>query len=286
MDIGVIFPQTEVGFDTGAVRAIGQAASDLGYSHLAAYDHVLGGDTAVLGNLGGPYTIDSPFREPLTMFSYLAGFTRLGFATSILIGPQRQTALLAKQAAEVDMLCGGRFRLGLGVGWNKLEYDALGMPFDQRGELLEEQIAVLRALWTEKSVTFDGRFHHINHAGIAPPPAQRPIPIWIGAFAPPALRRVGRLADGWFPMARPRGGLEEALAIIHEAAAEEGRDLSGFEFEGRLEYSIRDHDKIAEHARRWGDAGATHLSVNTMHSELRDADAHIAALEEMAALLL
>jgi len=286
MDIGVIFPQTEVGFDTGAVRAIGQAASDLGYSHLAAYDHVLGGDTAVLGNLGGPYTIDSPFREPLTMFSYLAGFTGLGFATSILIGPQRQTALLAKQAAEVDMLCGGRFRLGLGVGWNKLEYDALGMPFDQRGELLEEQIAVLRALWTEKSVTFEGQFHHINHAGIAPPPAQRPIPIWIGAFAPPALRRVGRLADGWFPMARPRGGLEEALAIIREAAAEAGRDLSGFEFEGRLEYSIRDHDKIAEHARRWGDAGATHLSVNTMHSELRDADAHIAALEEMAALLL
>jgi probable F420-dependent oxidoreductase len=286
MDIGVIFPQTEVGFDTGAVRAIGQAASDLGYSHLAAYDHVLGGDTAVLGNLGGPYTIDSPFREPLTMFSYLAGFTKLGFATSILIGPQRQTALLAKQAAEVDMLCGGRFRLGLGVGWNKLEYDALGMPFDRRGELLEEQVAVLRALWTEKSVTFDGQFHHIKAAGLAPRPAQRPIPIWIGAFAPPALRRVGRLADGWFPMARPRGGLEEALAIIHEAAAEEGRDLSGFEFEGRLEYSIRDHDKIAEHARRWSDAGATHLSVNTMHSELPDADAHIGALEEMAALLL
>ncbi len=285
MEIGVIFPQTEVGYDTGAVRAIGQAASDLGYSHLAAYDHVLGGDTAILGNLGGPYGIDHPFREPLTMFSYLAGFTKLGFATSILIGPQRQTALLAKQAAEVDMLCGGRFRLGLGVGWNKLEYDALGMPFDQRGALLEEQVAVLRALWTEKSVTFDGQFHHLNHAGIAPPPAQQPIPIWIGAFAPPALRRVGRLADGWFPMARPRGGLEEALAIIHEAAAEAGRDLSGFEFEGRLEYSIRDHDKIAEHARRWSDAGATHLSVNTMHSELRDADAHIAALQEMAAPL-
>jgi probable F420-dependent oxidoreductase len=286
MDIGVIFPQTEVGYDPGAVRAIGQAASDLGYTHLGAYDHVLGGDTAVLGNLGGPYTIDSPFREPLTMFSYLSGFTKLGFATSILIGPQRQTALLAKQAAEVDLLCGGRFRLGLGVGWNKIEYDALGMPFDKRGALLEEQVAVLRALWTEKSVTFDGTFHHIDHSGLAPRPVQRPIPIWIGAFEPPALRRVGRIADGWFPMARPQGGLEEALAIIREAGAEAGRDLSSFQFEGRLEYSARDHDKIVEHARRWREAGATHLSLNTMHSELSDADAHIAALEEMKPLLL
>jgi probable F420-dependent oxidoreductase len=286
MDIGVIFPQTEVGYDPGAVRAIGQAASDLGYSHLAAYDHVLGGDTAVLGNLGGPYTIDSPFREPLMMFSFLAGFTKLAFATSILIGPQRQTALLAKQAAEIDLLCGGRFRLGLGIGWNKLEYDALGMPFEKRGALLEEQVAVLRALWTEKSVTFDGEFHHIDHSGLAPQPVQRPIPIWIGGFAPAALRRVGRIADGWFPMVRPQGGLEEALEIIRGAGTEAGRDLSNFEFEGRLEYSVRDHDKIAEHARRWREAGATQLSLNTMHSELDDADAHIAALEEMAPILL
>jgi probable F420-dependent oxidoreductase len=286
MDIGVIFPQTEVGYDPGAVRAIGQAASDLGYSHLAAYDHVLGGDTAVLGNLGGPYTIDSPFREPLMMFSFLAGFTKLAFATSILIGPQRQTALLAKQAAEIDLLTGGRFRLGLGIGWNKLEYDALGMPFEKRGALLEEQVAVLRALWTEKSVTFDGEFHHIDHSGLAPQPVQRPIPIWIGGFAPAALRRVGRIADGWFPMARPQGGLEEALEIIRAAGAEAGRDLSNFEFEGRLEYSVRDHDKIAEHARRWREAGATHLSLNTMHSELDNADAHIAALAEMAPIVL
>ncbi|HEY1651138.1 MAG TPA: LLM class F420-dependent oxidoreductase [Acidimicrobiales bacterium] len=286
MDIGVIFPQTEVGYDPGAVRAIGQAASDLGYSHFAAYDHVLGGDTAVLGNLGGPYTIDSPFREPLTMFSFLAGFTKLAFATSILIGPQRQTALLAKQATELDLLCGGRFRLGLGIGWNKLEYDSLGMPFEKRGALLEEQVAVLRLLWTEKSVTFDGEFHHIDHAGLAPLPVQRPIPIWIGGHAPAALRRVGRIADGWFPMTRPHGGLEEALVIIREAGAEVGRDLSNFEFEGRLEYSVRDHDKIAEHARRWREAGATHLSLNTMHSELTDTDAHIGALEEMAPVVL
>jgi probable F420-dependent oxidoreductase len=286
MDIGAIFPQTEVGSDPGAVRAIGQAADELGYSHLAAYDHVLGGDTAVLGELGGPYTIDDPFREPLTMFAYLAGCTNLAFATSILIGPQRQTALLAKQAAELDLLSGGRFRLGLGIGWNKVEYDALGMPFDERGQLLEEQVVVLRALWTQRSVTFDGRFHHVRAAGLAPPPVQRPIPIWIGGYAPAALRRVGRIADGWFPMVRPRGGLEEALETIREGAEETGRDLANFQFEGRLEYATRDHDKIAEHARRWRESGATHLSLNTMHAGLATVDDHVAALGEMAQVLV
>jgi probable F420-dependent oxidoreductase len=286
MDIGVVFPQTELGNDRGAVRAIGEAVAGLGFAHLAAYDHVLGADTSVHGDLGGPYTIDDPFREPLTMFAYLAGITDLSFATSILIGPQRQTALLAKQAAEVDILSGGRFRLGLGVGWNKVEYDVLGMPFAQRGAVLEEQIAVLRALWTQPNVTFDGQFHHIRAAGIAPLPVQRPIPIWIGAHSPAALRRVGRLADGWFPQFRPRGGLEEALEIIYEEASEAGRDLSGFQFEGRVDYSVRDPEKIAEHARRWQGAGATHVSVITMHAGLKTVDAHIGALRELAELLL
>jgi probable F420-dependent oxidoreductase len=286
MDIGVVFPQTELGNDRGAVRAIGEAVAGLGFAHLAAYDHVLGADVSVHGDLGGPYTIDDPFREPLTMFAYLAGITDLSFATSILIGPQRQTALLAKQAAEVDILSGGRFRLGLGVGWNKVEYDVLGMPFDQRGAILEEQIAVLRTLWTKPNVTLDGRFHHIRAAGIAPLPVQRPIPIWIGGHSPPALRRVGRVADGWFPQFRPRGGLEEAMEVIREGATEAGRDLSGFQFEGRLDYSVRDPEKIVEHARRWREAGATHLSAITMHSGLTTVEAHIGALSELADLLL
>ena len=286
MDIGVIFPQTEVGHDRGAVRAIGEAVAAVGFTHLAAYDHVLGAETNVHGELGGPYTIEDPFREPLTMFAYLAGITELSFATSILIGPQRQTALLAKQAAEVDILSGGRFRLGLGIGWNKVEYDVLGMPFERRGAILEEQIVVLRALWTEPSVTLDGQFHHIRAAGIAPLPLQRPIPIWIGGHAPAALRRVGRVADGWFPQVRPRGGLEDALEIIREGAFEAGRDMSRFQFEGRVEYGTRDPDKMAEHARRWREAGATHLSVNTMHAGLKTVDEHISALRELANLLL
>jgi probable F420-dependent oxidoreductase len=286
MDIGVIFPQTEVGNDPGAARSIGEAVSELGYSHLAAYDHVLGGDASVHGELGGPYTIADPFREPMTMFAYLSGLTQIAFATSILIGPQRQTALLAKQAAEVDLLSRGRFRLGLGIGWNKVEYDALGMPFHRRGAILEEQVAVLRALWTEPSVTFEGEFHHIRAAGIAPRPVQRPIPIWIGAYAPAALRRVGRLADGWFPQVRPGGGLEEALEIIREEGVEAGRDMSTFGFEGRVEYATLDLEKMAEHARRWRAAGASHVSVNTMHAGLQTVDEHITALRIVAEALL
>ena len=184
MEIGVVFPQTELGGDVGAVRAFGQAASELGYSHLAAYDHVLGADPAVHGDLGGPYTSDTTFHEPLLMFAYLAGCTDLAFATSILIGPQRQTALLAKQAAEIDRLSGGQFRLGLGIGWNKVEYEALGHSFEQRAAFLEEQIEVLRLLWTQDLVTFKGRFHTITAAGLNPAPRQRPIPIWMGGHAP------------------------------------------------------------------------------------------------------
>jgi probable F420-dependent oxidoreductase len=286
MDIGVVFPQTELGGDRGAVRAYGEAVSELGYSHVATYDHVLGGDTAVHGDLGGPYGITDTFHEPLVMFGYLAGFTELAFATSILIGPQRQTALLAKQAAEVDILCQGRFRLGLGIGWNKIEYDALGMSFGERGAILEEQVGVLRRLWTEESVTVDGRFHHITGAGLAPPPVQRPIPIWIGAYAPAALRRVGRIADGWFPQVRPGGGLEEALEIIAAGAHEVGRDLSGLAFEGRVDYATGDLDRMAGHAQRWREAGASHLSVNTMRAGCTGVDEHIAGLAAVAGALL
>ena len=153
MDIGVIFPQTEVGGDRGAVRALGRPSRTSATPTWPRTTTCSAPTPTVHGDLGGPYTIDDTFREPLTMFAYLAGCTDLAFATSILIGPQRQTALLAKQAAEVDLLCGGRFRLGLGIGWNKVEYDALGVPFEKRGAILEEQIAVLRALWTERSVT-------------------------------------------------------------------------------------------------------------------------------------
>jgi probable F420-dependent oxidoreductase len=286
MDIGVVFPQNEMGGDRGAVRAYGQAASDLGYTHLAAYDHVLGADTAVHGDLGGPYTIRDTFHEPLVMFAYLAGCTNLAFATSILIGPQRQSALLAKQAAEVDLLTDGRFRLGLGIGWNRVEYEALGKSFADRAAILEEQVGVLRQLWTQESVTVAGRFETITAAGLAPPPVQRPIPIWIGAWAPAALRRVGRLADGWFPQVRPGGGLSEALETIAQGAREAGRDPASIQFEGRIDYASRDLERMARHAELWRQAGASHLSLNTMGAGCTGVDDHIAALTAVARALL
>jgi probable F420-dependent oxidoreductase len=286
MEIGVVFPQTELGGDRGAVRAYGEAASDLGYAHLAAFDHVLGADTAVHGDIGGPYDIHTTFHEPLLLFAYLAGFTRLRFVTSILIGPQRQTALLAKQAAELDLLCDGELRLGLGIGWNRVEYEALGHSFAERGAFLEEQIGVLRQLWTQESVTIDSRFHRITAAGLAPLPVQRPIPIWIGAAAPAALRRVGRLADGWFPMVRPGGGLGDALELVAEGAREVGRDPASILFEGRVDYAAGEPDRIVAHAQRWREAGASSLSLNTMRAGCVGVDGHIAALTDMASLLL
>ena len=284
MDIGVIFPQTELGYDTGAVRAVGQAVSDLGYTHLAAYDHVLGGDTAVLGNLGGPYGIDHPFREPLTMFSYLAGFTNIGFATSILIGPQRQTALLAKQAVELDLLCGGRFRLGLGVGWQEARVRRARHAVQQTG-------CAPRGTGRRAARSVDGEERDVRRG--VPPDRPRGARTETRSHHPGLDRRIrsAGIAARWshrrrlVPDGAPAGGLEEALQIIRQAADEAGRDLTNFQFEGRLEYSVRDHDKLVEHACRWREAGATHLSLNTMHSELKGADAHIAALEEMAPVL-
>jgi probable F420-dependent oxidoreductase len=286
MDIGVIFPQTEIAGDRGAARTFGEAASELGFTHLAAYDHVLGADTAVHGDIGGPYDIHSTFHEPLLLFAYLAAITPLQFATSILIGPQRQTALLAKQAAELDLLSDGRFRLGLGIGWNAVEYEALGEDFTTRGDRLEEQVGVLRQLWTQESVTVDGRFDRITAAGLAPLPVQRPIPIWIGAFAPAALRRVGRVADGWFPHTHPGGKLDEALGIIAEGARQAGRDPADIAFEGRVDYGNRDLERMATHAERWRAAGASHLSVNTMAAGCTGVDDHIAGLAAIAGALL
>ncbi|MCV7128699.1 TIGR03619 family F420-dependent LLM class oxidoreductase, partial [Mycolicibacterium vanbaalenii] len=177
MRIGVVFPQTELGGDPGAVRAYGRRVEELGFTHLLAYDHVVGADPAVHTGWSGPYDVDTTFHEPLVMFGYLAAVTTtLELVTGVIILPQRQTALVAKQAAEVDLLSGGRLRFGVGVGWNAVEYEALGEQFTNRGTRSEEQVELLRQLWTQRTVTFDGRHHRVTGAGIAPLPVQRPIP--------------------------------------------------------------------------------------------------------------
>ena len=281
MRIGVVFPQTELGGDAGAVRAYAQRAGELGFTHVLAYDHVAGADPAVHVGWDGPYDVHTTFHEPMVLYGYLAAVTSMELVTGIVILPQRQTVLVAKQAAEVDLLTGGKFRLGVGIGWNRVEYEALGQDFSTRGKRLEEQITLLRRLWTEQSVTFSGTFDRITGAGLAPMPVQRPIPVWVGAQSPRAYRRAGRLADGWFPLMAPGPQLDAARQIVAEAAAEAGRDQASLGMEGRLRWQ-QDQDKLAAAMRQWQDADATHLSVNTMGAGLKTVDDHLAALATAA----
>jgi len=282
MKIGVVFPQTEIGGDTGAVRAYAEQVEDFGFTHVLAYDHVLGADPAVHLGWSGPYNLDSPFREPFVLFGYLAGFTSLEFATGIVILPQRQTALVAKQAAEVDLLCNGRMRLGVGLGWNAVEYEALGKTFSDRGKRVEEQVELLRRLWTESSVTFHGTYEQVTGAGLAPLPVQRPIPVWFGAQSPPAYRRAGRLGDGWLPMTAPGPKLDDARAIVERAALDDGRDPTSLGMEGRVSWGDKTVDKLVEQVGRWRAAGASHVSVNTMGSGLETVHDHLRVLGDVA----
>jgi probable F420-dependent oxidoreductase len=278
MRIGVVFPQTELGGDVGAVRAYGQAVDELGFAHLLAYDHVLGADPSVHIPWTGPYDVHTTFHEPFVLFGYLAAVTALELVTGIIILPQRQTALVAKQAAEVDLLTDGRFRLGVGVGWNAVEYEALGKDFSDRGRRYDEQVEVMRRLWTEPSVTHQGRYEQITAAGLAPLPVQRPIPVWFGGQSPVAYRRIGRLADGWFPQVLPGARLDEARAVISGAAIAASRDPAALGMEGRISWGPGGVDDLVRHAGKWRDAGATHVAVNTMGAGLATVDDHLATL--------
>lgn len=282
MRIGVVFPQTELGGDPGAVRTYGQRVEELGFTHLLAYDHVVGADPDVHQGWSGPYDVDTTFHEPLVMFGYLSAVTTtLELVTGVIILPQRQTALVAKQAAEVDLLSGGRLRFGVGLGWNAVEYEALNEDFTNRGKRSEEQIELLRLLWTQRSVTVDGRHHRVTGAGIAPLPVQRPIPLWIGAAAPRGYARAGRLADGWFPMMQPGPELDEAKAVVDSAARDAGRDPSRIGMEGRVRWQ-RDRDGVVAAIEGWAARGATHVSVDTMRAGLTTVDDHLAVLESVA----
>lgn len=293
MQLGVVFPQLDIGADPVAVRDYAQAAEALGYTHILAFDHVIGVNPESRPGWTGPYDHRSMFHEPFVLFGFLAGVTsRLGFISGVLVLPQRQTQLVAKQAAEVDILCGGRLRLGVGVGWNAAEFEAMGARFDNRGRRIEEQIALLRRLWTEDLVTFEGDNHAIRDAGINPLPRQRPIPVWIGGSAEAVIRRVGRIGDGWLPQfpsldpalsntgAQPRRGEtpEELIEKMHGYAREAGRDPSDIGIEGRSSVKDQTPDDWIEVYRRWAALGATHLSVNTMRAGLAGPDAHIDAI--------
>jgi probable F420-dependent oxidoreductase len=221
----------------------------------------------------------------MVLFGYLAAVTSLELVTGIIILPQRQTVLAAKQAAEVDLLTEGRFRFGVGLGWNAVEYEALGKDFSNRGRRMEEQVSLLRRLWTEQTVTFEGVYERVTGAGLAPLPVQRPIPLWFGAQSPRAYDRVGRLADGWFPQIPPGDRLDEARAVIEAAAMKAGRNPSRLGMEGRVSWRDEGLTKLLTHVETWREAGATHLSINTMNAGFGAVEGHLAVLGKIAEAL-
>jgi probable F420-dependent oxidoreductase len=285
MRIGVVFPQSEIEADVGAVRAFAERVTDLGFTHILAYDHVVGADPEVHAPWRGPYNIDTTFQEPFVLFGYLAAVTHVELVTGVIILPQRQTALVAKQAAEVDLLTRGNFRLGVGIGWNPVEYEALDKRFTNRGARMDEQITLLRRLWTERAVTFEGRYERVTGAGLAPLPIQRPIPVWLGGSSDRAYERMGRLADGWFPQVAPGDALDHARAVVEESARRAGRDPATIGMEGQVRWLADDVDKFVRQVAKWRDAGASHIAVNTMYGGLAAVDEHLHALAAAAEAL-
>ncbi len=283
MRIGVTFPQIEFGNDPLAIRDYAQTAEGLGYTHFLAYDHVLGADASVRRGWSGSYSSDDPFHEIFVLFGFLAGVTTsLELVAGVLILPQRQTALVAKQAAEIDVLSGGRLRLGVGVGWNEVEYQGLDKAFADRGARSEEQIALLRALWTAPVITFNGRWEQIEAAGINPLPVQRPIPIWIGGYAEATLRRIGEMGDGWFPWREPDETMRGAIERMRGYAVAAGRDPASIGLEPQLNVGRGTPDEWRAFIAGWRRLGATHLCLSTMGNGFTKPTEHIAALTRAA----
>ncbi len=283
MKIGVVYPQIELGGDPEAVRNIGLATEELGYDYLLAYDHVVGATHDREPKLWGPYTDQDPFHDPFVMFAYIAAITKkIELVSGILILPQRQTVLVAQQAADLDLLSGERFRMGVGVGWNYVEYDALGQDFSKRGARMDEQIPFLRKLWSEDLVTFDGRFDKIDRGNINPRP-KRQIPVWIGGFTEHAFRRGGALGDG-FIFAGKFGDALSGLEAVKAQLKENDRPLDGYGLD-YLPLWSKDVEDAVEHVKKWQDAGGTHCAVVTMGKELKTTEAHIDFITEVKAKL-
>lgn len=273
MQIGVTFPQNEIGPDPQVIREYAQAVEGMGYRHLLTYDHVLGANPANRPGWQG-YTHESQFHEPFVLFGYLAALTKLELVTGVIILPQRQTVLVAKQAAEVDVLSGGKLRLGVGVGWNAVEYEGLGEDFRMRGRVVEEQIDVMRQLWSKDTITYKGKYHTITEAGLNPLPVHRSIPIWTGGSSDVLLRRTARIADGWFPLAKPDEQMRETLATLHGYLQDAGRAANSLGIEARVNASDG-LDEALRQTEQWRTLGATHISMSTMGAGFSSLNQHL-----------
>lgn len=283
MKVGVIYPQYEYGSDPVAIREYAQLAESLKYTHLEAYDHVLGANPDRPGGWRGRYTHHTPFQEVFVLFAFLSATTeRLGFMSGILILPQRQTGLVAKQAATLDLLSGGRLRVGVGLGWNEVEFASLGQDFHTRGRRIEEQVRLLRRLWTEPLVRFDGRWDNVDDAGLNPMPVQQPIPIYFGARADPAIRRAARLGDGWIMNFKAPEEARAPLEVLDQALEAAGRSREQFVVEARLPYGDGDPRQWEQLIHDWRALGVQDFVLNTMESGLQGPADHQTAIRRFA----
>jgi probable F420-dependent oxidoreductase len=278
MEIGIVLPHHEIGVDPGAIRAFAQGAEAMGFTHILLYDHVLGADPNRPGGWKNrPYDKDVRFHEPLTTFAFIAGVTEtIDLMTTVLILPQRQTVLVAKQAAQVAILSNGRFRLGVGTGWNPVEYEGLNENFHTRGKRQAEQVDLMRRLWSEDSLTYRGQYHTVSAASINPRP-RAPIPIWFGGGAPALIQRCAELGDGWIPLMGPTPEAAEIIRTLKAQRAAAGKSWDGFGIQAQAQFRGGDPDRWRSHAGRWRELGATHLAVATHNAGVVGVDAHLRA---------
>jgi probable F420-dependent oxidoreductase len=283
MDIGAVIPHNEIGNDPGAIKAYAQGAEELGVTHLMIYDHVVGVDRNRPGGFEGPYDSDTAFHEPMVLFGFLAACTeRVDLVTAILILPQRQTVLVAKQAAEIAVLSGNRLKLGIGVGWNTVEYDALNEEFGNRGKRQEEQVDLMRRLWAEDVFTYEGEYHSFADAGILPRPTE-PIPVLFGGSAPALLDRCARLGDGWLPLGSPNDKSADRIAEMRRVREAAGKSWDGFEIRAQAQWGGGTPERWQSHAQRWKELGATHIAVATHNAGETDVDGHLTRIADYQA---
>ena len=280
MEIGAVFPHNEIGTDPQAIKDYAQGVEELGVTHLLIYDHVLGADRDRPGGFEGPYDKDVAFHEPFTTFAFIAAVTKkLDMITTVMILPQRQTVLVAKQAAELAILSNNRFKLGVGVGWNTVEYTGLNENFKNRGKRQEEQVELMRLLWESEVLEYKGDYHHIDKASINPRPSKS-VPIWFGGGAPQLIKRCADLGDGWIPLMGPNEAARKTLAAIKEKRKSKGLDWDNFGVQAQAQYAGGDAERWNKHAEKWRNLGASHLAIATHNAEPTNVEGHLGRIKE------
>ena len=280
MEIGAVFPHNEIGTDPQAIKDYAQGVEELGVTLLLIYDHVLGADRDRPGGFEGPYDKDVAFHEPFTTFAFIAAVTKkLDMITTVMILPQRQTVLVAKQAAELAILSNNRFKLGIGVGWNAVEYTGLNENFKNRGKRQEEQVELMRLLWESEVLEYKGDYHHIDKASINPRPSKS-VPIWFGGGAPQLIERCADLGDGWIPLMGPNEAARKTLAAIKAKRESKGLDWGNFGVQAQAQYAGGDAERWNKHAEKWRNLGASHLAIATHNAEPTNVDGHLGRIKE------